>query len=201
MGRAFTDAERSAVQEKLRRTGLKLFAEKGIRGVSIRDLTAAAGIAQGGFYSFYQDKSDFLTDLIAFRVREKLALLRLKTPESLQNPLEFLSNVFYSEGMHLKDNQIFNNIVSDTLIFFCDRETEIQDRVSQLYRDYLKELATYWSDNGYTVLLDTDGLMNLIRAAAILFSNASLLDASCFETIYRQFCDTEVPLFVKVTPR
>ena len=62
MGKAFTDKERADVQGNLRRIGLKLFAEKGIKGVSIRDLTSEADIAQGGFYSFYKDKEDFLID-------------------------------------------------------------------------------------------------------------------------------------------
>ncbi len=52
MGKAFTDDERADLQEKLRRTGLRLFSEKGIKGVSIRELTSVAGIAQGGFYTF-----------------------------------------------------------------------------------------------------------------------------------------------------
>ena len=44
--------EREELQEKLRRTGLKLLAENGIRNISIRQLTKEVGIAQGGFYSF-----------------------------------------------------------------------------------------------------------------------------------------------------
>ena len=52
MGKAFTENEKIEVQEKLRRTGLRLLAEEGIRRVSIRELTKEAGIAQGGFIPF-----------------------------------------------------------------------------------------------------------------------------------------------------
>ena len=52
MGKAFSEEKRERVQEALRRVGLRLLAESGIRNVSIRRLTQEVGIAQGGFYTF-----------------------------------------------------------------------------------------------------------------------------------------------------
>ena len=68
MGKAFSEEERIQVQQKLRKIGLRLFADKGIKGVSIREVTKAAEIAQGGFYTFYKDKTDFLIDLMGRNV-------------------------------------------------------------------------------------------------------------------------------------
>ena len=201
MGKAFTEAERAAVQERLRRAGLELFARKGIKGVSIRDLAAAAGIAQGGFYTFYENKEDFLCDLMELRVREKLTLLRGRNQESLGDPAGFLSGVFCSEGLHLKENKLFDNMISGTLAFFYDREKNIRERVSSLYRAYLEDLFACWEENGYLVTADLDGLMNLIRAAGILFSNAALLDDAYFKQTYRCFCEAGVRQFLKVVPR
>ena len=48
-----------------------LLAENGIRNISIRQLTGEVGIAQGGFYTFYKDKDDFVEDLFLLRIREK----------------------------------------------------------------------------------------------------------------------------------
>lgn len=199
MGKAFTDDERARVQEKLRRTGLKLFAEKGIRGVSIRDLTSAAGIAQGGFYSFYKDKEDFLADLIELRVREKLSALRNRRAESLADPAGFISGIFYSEGMHLKENKAFDNMISGSLSFFYENRADLHQRVSGVYRKFLIELEEYWKKSGYQVFMDTEGFLNLIRAVGILFSNASLLDDRYFAEIYRCFCEAETDRFLKVT--
>ena len=135
MGKAFTEDERASVQENLRRTGLRLFAEKGMKGVSIRDLTTAAGIAQGGFYTFYKDKEDFLADLIELRVKEKLELRKSQNSESLSDPVGFLAGIFYSEGMHLKENKAFDNIISGSLAFFYENKADIHRRVSRAYRD------------------------------------------------------------------
>ena len=198
MGKAFTATERAAVQEKLRRAGLELFARKGIRGVSIRELVAAAGIAQGGFYTFYHDKADFIADLIKLRVREKLEALRERNGESLADPVAFLSGLIYAEGMHLKENKAFDNMISGTLSLFTQVRSDALLRVNRLYRDYLESLLAYWNANGLEVLADIDGLLNLIRAAGILFSNAALLDEAYFERIFRRFCEAEVAMLVKV---
>ena len=198
MGKAFTDGERAAAREKLRRSGLKLFADKGVKGVSIRDLTAAAGIAQGGFYTFYKDKDDFLADLIALRVKEKLAALSGRNSESLSDPVGFISGIFYSEGMHLKENKAFDNIISGSLSFLYENRADIHQRVGRAYADYLNELAEFWKRNGYKASVDTEGLLNLIRAAGILFSNAALLDDHYFAVIFRRFCEAETDMFLKV---
>ena len=198
MGKAFTEEERGAVREKLRRAGLKLFEEKGIRGVSIRELARAAGIAQGGFYTFYRDKEEFLMDLIELRVREKLENLASNAGDSLPDPEGYLAGVFFEEGMHLRHNKAFDNMISGSLKFFLDGESDARGRVEHLYRSCFRGLFAYWEKNGYAVRADEDGLMNLIRAAGILFSNASLLDEAYFARIYRTFCEEEVKAFLKV---
>ena len=198
MGKAFTDEERALVQEKLRRTGLALFAEKGIRGVSIRDLTAAAGIAQGGFYTFYRDKEDFLADLIGLRVREKLAAYSGRRAESLADPAGYLAGLLYAEGMHLKENKAFDNMISGTIALFAGNRADIRKRVQPAYAEFLGGLADYWRSGGYEVSMDIDGFLNLILAAGIMFSNASLLEEAYFEKIFRQFCEAETALFLRV---
>ena len=201
MGRAFTDEERGAVQEKLRRTGLALFAEKGIRGVSIRDLTSAAGIAQGGFYTFYADKEEFLADLIEFRVREKLDILRKRMADSLGDPAGYLADLMYSEGMHLRENRAFDNRISGSLAFFEEDRGGIRVRLKELYRTYLEELAACWQENGYAVEMDIDGLLNMAMASGILFSSADLLEEGYFVRIFRNFCDAGTAQFVRAVKK
>ena len=86
MGKAFTKEERQEVQEKLRRIGLRLLAENGIKNISIRQLTGEAGIAQGGFYTFYKDKDDFVEDLFLLRVKEKTDLMYENRESTVADP-------------------------------------------------------------------------------------------------------------------
>ena len=96
MGKAFSEEERQEVQEKLRRIGLRLLAEDGIKNISIRQLTREAGIAQGGFYTFYQDKDDFVEDLFLLRIKEKTDAMYKKRKKTLDDPKGFIAGLIYN---------------------------------------------------------------------------------------------------------
>ena len=48
----------------IRRAGLRLFAERGVQGVSIAQLCREADIANGTFYNFYRDKSELVAEFL-----------------------------------------------------------------------------------------------------------------------------------------
>lgn len=58
MAKAFTEEEKKEIREKLLEAGLRLFKEKGLKKVSVRELTEAVSIAQGGFYTFFESKEE-----------------------------------------------------------------------------------------------------------------------------------------------
>ena len=64
MAKAFTETEREQIRRQLQDEGLKLFREKGLKKVSVQQLTQAVGIAQGGFYSFYDSKEALFLDCV-----------------------------------------------------------------------------------------------------------------------------------------
>lgn len=199
MGKAFTEEERLLVQEKLRRIGLKLFSEKGIKGVSIRELTSAVGIAQGGFYTFYADKTDFLVDLMECRIKEKLAVLKEQKKDSLNDPIKYISDIFYAEGMHLKENKAFDNMLSGSLEMFFNTEMHVRKRLGGLYKDYMTFMVKFWEENGYYVEIDENGFAAMLRAAGVLFSNAAFIGEEQFDRIYSIFCVSEVNAFLRVS--
>ncbi len=49
---------------KLKSSAVRLFAERGIRSTTVADITKAAGIAKGSFYSFYSSKEALLMSLL-----------------------------------------------------------------------------------------------------------------------------------------
>ncbi len=198
MGKAFTKEEREAVQEKLRRTGLKLLAEDGIKNISIRQLTSEVGIAQGGFYTFYRDKDEFVEDLFLLRIREKTDVILAGKEKTLDDPRGFIVSLIYNEGMHLKENKAFVNSESDTVSFFA---REGREKGRDLYRSFLNELITFWEGNGYRIECDREKLLSVAGAAAILFTNSELLDEEHFKDIYRVFCEAETDRFFKCSRR
>ena len=131
MGKAFSEEERIQVQQKLRKIGLRLFADKGIKGVSIREVTKAAEIAQGGFYTFYKDKTDFLIDLMEVRIKEKLEILKEQAGESLEDPMQYMADTFFKQGVHLKKNKAFDNMLSGSVELFFHTELSVQERLGK----------------------------------------------------------------------
>ena len=198
MGKAFSEEERERVQEALRRVGLKLLAENGIRNVSIRRLTQEVGIAQGGFYTFYQDKEDFVIDLMCLRVREKTQAMLDKKKDTLNDPRGFLVELLYREGMHLKENKAFQNGESGTLEFWKRASKRGENEIHDTYLSFLEQLLAYWQKKGLVIECDLNGLLNVGLAAGMLFTNAKTIDEAYFPMIYRAFCEAEVDRFFKV---
>ncbi|MCR5687966.1 MAG: TetR/AcrR family transcriptional regulator [Lachnospiraceae bacterium] len=196
MGKAFTDEERKEAQERLRRTGLRLFREKGIKGVSIRELTSAASISQGGFYTFYKNKYDFLIDITEFRIREKLAVMAKEAEGSSDDPVAYLAEQMYTEGMRLTENLAFDDEKSGTLSFYFSLRAETADRIRKHYMDYLQNLFELWRKRGYKVEADAEGLLAAVRTEGVLIANASRLDGTYLPQILKVFCESTVDAFV-----
>ena len=53
----------TATKERIGRTALRLFVEKGMAETTIRDIAAGAGVAEGTMYRHYASKDDLAADL------------------------------------------------------------------------------------------------------------------------------------------
>lgn len=71
------------VKDKVDRAAVSLFAARGIDGVSIADIAAAASVSQGALYRHYRSKEALAAELFAtayLRTGAELATLRLAQP-------------------------------------------------------------------------------------------------------------------------
>ncbi|WP_434509760.1 TetR/AcrR family transcriptional regulator [Desulfitobacterium sp. AusDCA] len=66
MPKGFTEVEKERIIAALREEGQKLFVSRGIKKVTIDDLTQAAHIAKGSFYLFYKTKEELFLDISSF---------------------------------------------------------------------------------------------------------------------------------------
>ena len=76
--RPAAERSRTRTRERLLAAGRRLFAERGLHGVTSHDIAGAAGVAAGTFYLHFRDKAEL------FRViaQETTALLRARLDEA-----------------------------------------------------------------------------------------------------------------------
>ena len=72
-----------ARREDLLSAGLAVFREKGVKGATVEDVTAAAGVAKGTFYLYFRSK-----DALGAALRERFALEMLQAAEEMLAGLE-----------------------------------------------------------------------------------------------------------------
>lgn len=71
-GMRMPSANRKQVRQRIVQSAVKLFNRHGYTAVSIDDVMAGAGLTRGGFYSYFQSKSELYAEAISGFVEEKL---------------------------------------------------------------------------------------------------------------------------------
>src|SRR5512134_994281 len=61
---------REATRARLRASGRKLFAERGLHAVTSHDIAEAAGVAAGTFYLHFRDKHELFRELVFEAIAE-----------------------------------------------------------------------------------------------------------------------------------
>jgi AcrR family transcriptional regulator len=82
MPRAFTDAERARIRNRLIAAGKKIINSAGIRLLVVDDAARDAGISKGSFYSFFPSREDFILSVFeSWESEYREALIREVTEE------------------------------------------------------------------------------------------------------------------------
>jgi len=118
---------------------------------------------------------------------------------TLADPVGFLADLLYREGMHLKENMVFNNRVSGSIEFFANRDKYDGGLGKGIYKDFLGKLIRYWEDNGYKVTCDLDAIISAGIMGGIMFTNSEIIPEKHFEKIYREYCDSQIRRFMQVS--
>ena len=109
MARAFTEEEKEHIKQGLMSNGAKLIRQKGLRNVTVDELTQSTGIAKGSFYSFYPSRESLFWDVIKKEEVELLAKIEKVAGEKLLPPdkvKKIFKELFLHEGslaFHMDD--------------------------------------------------------------------------------------------------
>lgn len=96
-------------RDTLLRIGERLFAEHGYRDVSIKDITAAAGLGMGSFYTYFPTKEAFYSDILD-GIEQRGVREVEKHVNGLRSPLFRLKALFRYTVLSLRSNEILRGI-------------------------------------------------------------------------------------------
>lgn len=91
---------RDQVRQRIIQSALQLFNRNGFTAASIDDIMAGAGMTRGGFYSYFQSKSELYAEAISCFVSEKLEGIAAvdKAPDrAVQIVRDYLSRRHFEE--------------------------------------------------------------------------------------------------------
>ncbi len=112
--------------DTLLRIGERLFAQHGYRDVSIRDITDAAGLGMGSFYTYFPSKEAFYSAILDTIEQRGIRDME-KHVNSLHSPLFRLKALFRYATLSLRSNQILRGIYTGERRYIYPG---LEDRVS-----------------------------------------------------------------------
>ncbi len=96
-------------KDTLLKVGERLFAQNGYRDVSIRDITGAAGLGMGSFYTYFDSKEDLYTAILDIIEQRGIREVE-KHVNSFRSPIYRLKALFRYTTLSLRNNDILRGI-------------------------------------------------------------------------------------------
>lgn len=198
MSKAFSEDEKLNIKHKMMEVAIEIFHESGTKGLSIKELTKRAGIAQGSFYNFWKDKDALIMDVMQYRLSQKLEIAKQSFDESLENPVKFLVDIIYEHSIDLKEKYKKKPIYTQALNMLSKKTENRVYEANSLYTDFINKLAEYWKEQNAVKDVDEKGLINAFTGSFLLFSNYYKFEEEYFNDILKVFISAVVKRYIEL---
>ena len=198
MSKAFSEDEKLNIKQKMMEVAIEIFHESGTKGLSIKELTKRAGIAQGSFYNFWKDKDALIMDVMQYRLSQKLEIAKQSFDESLENPVKFLVDIIYEHSIDLKEKYKKKPIYAEALNMLSKKTENRVYEANSLYTDFINKLAEYWKEQNAVKDVDEKGLINAFTGSFLLFSNYYKFEEEYFNDILKVFISAVVKRYIEL---
>lgn len=198
MSKAFSEDEKLNIKQKMMEVAIEIFHESGTKGLSIKELTKRAGIAQGSFYNFWKDKDALIMDVMQYRLAQKLEIAKQSFDKSLENPVKFLVDIIYEHSIDLKEKYKKKPIYAEALNMLSKKTENRVYEANSLYTDFINKLAEYWKEQNAVKDVDEKGLINAFTGSFLLFSNYYKFEEEYFNDILKAFISAVVKKYIEL---
>jgi AcrR family transcriptional regulator len=155
-------------RQSIEDAGRKLFAERGLHGTTLADITAAAGRSPASFYRYFTDKEDLLAALAESFLREVVDLPKMPDDSDF-----FVSAVGLYWDMFKPNIGIM--VAVDQLASAQSRFALLQKRFRKFGTDIVGASVRRAKQQGYAADLDAD---HIALAIALLFERFTSVSVS-----------------------
>lgn len=129
MPKIVSEHEKEKIQEAIYQNTIKLLRKKGVKGITVDDITEAANIAKGSFYKFYPSKEECLYEIIRRSEKEMFSRVEIILSE-LTPSKELIIKILHE--VYLADDSLVLYITPKDLeallrklpVEYADRENE-----------------------------------------------------------------------------
>lgn len=196
MGKAFSDEEKQEIRKKLLETGTEMFHDNSVKAINIRDLTARAGISQGGFYTFYKDKDEFVLDVMRYRSAQKIADAERLFRQPTDDPAGLMNRVLFEYLIDMKHKTDTRESYSEIFQMLVKQQEKLGARGIVLFRGFVEKVEASWKGQKISVEVDVEGLCGVMAGAFVLFFHSEMIDKAYFDEIFKAFLDAGVKKYI-----
>ena len=197
MGKAYTEEEKIEIKKRIWEAAIELFHSSDAKKLNVRTLTSMAGISLGSFYNFYPDKESLMADIIKYRVKQKLDVMRLDFPASKKDPQKFLIKVVHSNFVSMDDKISNLDIYKEAYSILSTDINRTRALIKNEYFLYLKDLNAYWKKNEVAAKVDEKGILNLIKGLIAYSEAKEEMDKKYYDDLLKSFIEMAVHKYLK----
>ncbi|SDL85049.1 TetR/AcrR family transcriptional regulator [Sediminibacillus halophilus] len=191
MPRGFDENEKEEIYAQLLEHGKQLFSLYGLKKTSIAELSKAAGIAQGSFYSFYSSKEDLYFAILEKEeeaIKEELAHF---SPKRKADPMEAIKQLLFQTLKRVEGNPLFSQMLQEDNLQALRRKLP-KERLEAHFKkdaDTLTVFTNLWKEAGIEVDIQEDVLTGLFRSLFLMTLHKKEIGEAIYDETMRLMID------------
>ncbi len=196
MTKAFTEAEKTRLRERLLKQGRKLFTQYGLKKTSLEDLTRPLGIAKSTFYVFFESKEALYFELLLQMRHEVEERVRAASFASTDDPREGLRRFMRAVVDELETNPLTRRLVTQPEELELLARNASPEQLAMNTQDstaYILPAILAGQAQGSIVDGEPNVIAGVIRSVALLTLHQDIIG----EDIYPQVVSLMIELIAK----
>ena len=194
MPKAFSEQERSRVEQLLKEEGRRIFARYGLRKTTVAELAKAAGIAKGSFYLFCPSKELFYYQLLEEEERQLKKKLAVLMADGTVSRRERLRRVLLTGLEESAANPFLRGMLNpEEMGYLVSRlPEEVLVRHQQEDAGFAEEILREWAEQGFVLETPLPVIAGALRGVFTLMSQEKVIGEGVYDEAIRLFVDALV---------